>query len=81
MMINEIDPFSSWDEIIPKLDKLLKTYENHEISKIEFLDKLHSIHNDVKVRKILSTVSIKEAFQWDGLLLTIENIISNFEND
>lgn len=77
MIINEIDAISSWNEIISELNRLLANYEQHITSKEELLDKLHSILTDVKLRKTLSTTSAKEAYYWDGLIMTIENIISD----
>lgn len=81
MIITEIDIESSRREIIPKLQKILDDLETNNITKSDAITLLNSIMNDIKVRAQLTSVTKNDAFEWQFLLLTVQNLISELVHD
>lgn len=55
MILNEIDPISSRNEILPQLQEILTNLENRVISPSEALDLVENIRKDVNLRAKLTT--------------------------
>lgn len=77
MILNEIDPISSRDEILPQLQEILTNLENRVISPSEALDLVENIRKDVNLRVKLTTNTYEDMHNWAFLQITIENL-TNF---
>lgn len=75
MILNEMDPISSRQEILPRLQKIFDELEQKTITKDQALDQLALIQDDVNMRAELSTASYIDAHNWAFLQITIENMI------
>lgn len=75
MILNEIDPISSREEILLKLQQILDDIRQNTITKQEALDRIEAVHLDVNMRAELTTHNYLDTYHWDFLRLTILNLI------
>lgn len=81
MILNEMDPLLAREQFMITLQDILTNVEQDKISIKDAIEQIKLVEQDINVMASLSITSRQDAFEWQSLNITIQNMLHVLTNE